>query len=210
MATSSALSSVRVESSEPVEVPTSPASPSGLGTFRALRHRNYRLFFVGQMISLVGTWLHNSVLIWLAGELTKESRWPSLWPSLVGAAQLLPVCLLGVWGGALVDRWPRRTLLVFTQVALAVLAVALGGLTFAGSVTVWHLLVIATLTGVVNASDMPARLAFLAEMVGREDLVNAVGLNSLLFNIARVAGPLAGSFLLPQWGPAWCFVLNGI
>src|SRR5262249_55159695 len=153
MATTGALSSARVETSEVGEAAPSPASPSGLGTFRALRHRNYRLFFVGRLFPWVAPGLLISVLIWLVADLPKNSTWPCLWPSVVGADHLLPVCLLGIWGGALADRWPRRTLLVFTQVALAVLAVALGALTFAGVETVWHLLIIATLTGVVNAID---------------------------------------------------------
>src|SRR5262245_7828588 len=185
----------------------SPRRSGGrLGTFRALRHRNYRLFFLGQMVSVVGSWMQLTALMWLAFHLTGTSRWPAL----VAAAQLIPCFLLGAWGGALADRWPRRALIFQTQTALLVLALALAALTFAGTATVWHLLAIAVASGVVNAVDLPARLAFLVEMVGKEDLVNAVGLNSLLFNIARAAGPALGAWVLPQWGPGACFLLNAL
>src|SRR6266508_884533 len=176
------------------------------GTFRALRHRNYRLFFLGQMVSVVGAWMQLTALMWLAFHLTGTSRWPAL----VAAAQLIPGFLLGAWGGALADRWPRRALIFQTQTALLVLALALAALAFAGTATVWHLLAIAAASGVVNAVDLPARLAFLVEMVGKEDLVNAVALNSLLFNVARAAGPALGAWVLPQWGPGACFLLNAL
>jgi len=175
-------------------------------TFRALRHRNYRLFFLGQIVSVVGSWMQLTALMWLAFHLTGTSRWPAL----VAAAQLIPCFLLGAWGGALADRWPRRALIFQTQTALLVLALALAALTFAGTATVWHLLGIAVASGVVNAVDLPARLAFLVEMVGKEDLVNAVALNSLMFNLARAAGPALGAWLLLHGGPAACFLLNAL
>src|SRR3954452_11307017 len=176
------------------------------GTFRALRHRNYRLFFLGQMVSVVGSWVQLTALMWLAFHLTGTSRWPAL----VAAAQLLPGFVLGAWGGALADRLPLRALIFQTQTLLLVLALALAGLAFAGVATVWHLLAIAAASGVVNAVDLPARLAFLVEMVGKEDLVNAVALNSLLFNLARAAGPALGAWLLLHGGPAACFLLNAL
>src|SRR5262245_19086011 len=176
------------------------------GTFRALRHRNYRLFFLGQMVSVVGSWVQLTALMWLAFRLTETSRWPAL----VAAAQQLPGFVLGAWGGALADRLPRRVLIIQTQTLLLVLALALAGLTFAGVATVWHLLAIAVASGVVNAVDLPARLAFLVEMVGKEDLVNAVALNSLMFNLARAAGPALGAWLLLHGGPAACFLLNAL
>src|SRR5437763_6829052 len=155
-----------------------------LATFRALRHRNYRLFFLGQMVSLLGSWLQMTALMWLASELTGTSRWPAL----VAAVQLVPGFLFGAWGGVLADRRPRRALILQTQAALLLLALLLAALVYAGVATVWHLLLIATAVGLVNAVDLPARLAFLVEMVGKDDLVNAVALNSLLFNVARASG----------------------
>ncbi len=178
----------------------------GRGPFRALRHRNYRLFFVGQSVSLVGSWVQMTALMWLAFDLTGTSRWPAL----VAAVQLAPAFLLGAWGGVLADCVPKRALVFQTQAALLLLALVLAGLVLAGAATVWHLLAISAAIGVVNAVDLPTRLAFLVEMVGREDLVNAVALNSLLFNVARAAGPALGALLLPVWGAGACFLLNAV
>jgi MFS family permease len=193
-------------SEPPAEVSAPTPLPAVLSTFRALRHRNYRLFFVGQAVSLVGTWVQITALMWLAYQLTGTSRWPSL----VAAAQLLPAFLFGAWGGVLADRRPRRRLLCQTQGALMALALTLAVLTWAGVATVWHLLLVATLTGLVNAVDLPVRLAFLVDMVGKDDVVNAVALNSLTFNVARTAGPALGGVLLLLQGPALCFLLNGL
>src|SRR5207249_3845212 len=119
--------------------------------------------------------------MWLTYELTSQYKWVAL----VSAAQILPTFLLGAWGGALADRWPKRTLILVTQAAYTVLALLLAGLVFAGAVEPWQLLVISVLNGVVQAVDLPARLAFVMDMVGRDDLINAVALNSVLFNVAR-------------------------
>jgi MFS family permease len=177
-----------------------------LDTFRALRHRNYRLYFVGQFISLTGTWLQAAALTWLAYDLTGQSRWPAL----VGAAQVLPTFVLGGWGGSLADRWPKRPLIFGAQALLLVLALLLAGLVLSGTATPWHLLAVAGACGLVNAVDLPARLAFVIEMVGRDDLVNAVALNSMLFNTARLVGPAASAILLPWLGPGLCFLFNGL
>jgi MFS family permease len=174
--------------------------------FRALRHRNYRLYFIGQLISVVGTWVQTTALMWLAYRLTGQSQWPAL----VGTAQILPTFFLGAWGGALADRVAKRTLILATQSALLVLAVLLGMLVLAGQVSPWHLLAVSLAAGVVNAIDLPARLSFVMDMVGREDLVNAVALNSLLFNAARVVGPAVGGLLLTRLGPGHCFLINGL
>jgi MFS family permease len=175
-------------------------------TFRALRHRNYRLYFFGQLISLTGSWVQTAALMWLAYALTGQSQWPAL----VLAAQVLPTSLLGAWGGILADRWPKRSLIFTTQAALLVLAVLLGVQVLYGRVTPWHLLAVSAASGVVNAIDLPARLAFVIEMVGRDDLLNAVALNSLLFNVARVVGPFLGTLVLAATGPGPCFLLNGL
>jgi MFS family permease len=185
--------------------PATPPRRWRLDTFRALRHRNYRLYFFGQLISLTGTWLQTAALTWLAYDMTGQSRWPAL----VGAVQVMPTFVLGGWGGTLADRWPKRPLIFGSQALLLVLALLLAGLVLSGTATVWHLLAVATACGLVNAVDLPARLAFVIEMVGREDLVNAVALNSLLFNTARLVGPAAAAVLL-RLGPGLCFLLNGL
>ncbi len=203
-------------------IPPSPPSSrlsqtSFLGrvdTFRALRHRNYRLYFCGQFVSVTGSWAQSAALMWLAYELTHENRWPAL----VGAMQVLPTSVLGAWGGSLADRQPKRALIFLTQASLLLLAVVLGGLVLLGQVTPWHLLAVATAAGIVNAIDLPARLAFVIDMVGRDDLPNAIALNSMLFNLARMLGPIVSGVLLTkigqgsmgQTGAGVCFLLNGL
>jgi len=193
-------------------------SPSSLRwrveTFRALRHRNYRLYFCGQFVSVTGSWAQSAALMWLAYELTHESRWPAL----VGAMQVLPTAVLGAWGGSLADRRPRRALIFLTQASLLLLAMLLGGLVLLGQVTPWHLLAVATAAGIVNAIDLPARLAFVIDMVGRDDLPNAIALNSMLFNLARMVGPIVSGILftlvgrggMGQTAAGVCFLLNGL
>ncbi|HEY7310105.1 MAG TPA: MFS transporter [Gemmataceae bacterium] len=183
-------------------------------TFRALRHRNYQLYFWGQFISVTGSWAQSAALTWLAYELTKES----LWPSLVGAMQVLPTFVLGVWGGSVADRWPKRPLIFLSQATLLLLAILLGTLVLMGHISPWHLLAVATAAGIVNALDLPARLAFVIDLVGREDLPNAIALNSLLFNTARMVGPAVSAVVFAQLGSGQtgqkaagvCFLLNGL
>jgi MFS family permease len=183
--------------------------------FRSLRHRNYRLYFLGQFVSVTGSWAQSAALTWLAYDLTKESSWPAL----VAAMQVLPTCVLGAWGGSLADRLPKRSLIFLAQATLLLLAVLLGVLALTGGVTSpWPLLAIATAAGIVNAIDLPARLAFVIDLVGREDLPNAIALNSMLFNVARCVGPIvsAGTFSLAeksasgQTAAGACFLLNGL
>ena len=180
-----------------------PADP---GTFRALRHRNYRLYFIGQIISLTGSWVQTAALTWLAYTLTEGSSLPAR----VTAAQVVPSLLLGAWGGSLADRLPKRSLIFASQAVLLLLAMALAGMVAFGLVSPVALLAAAVLIGVVNAIDTPARLAFVVDMVGRDDLMNAVALNSLVFNVARVVGPALGMLALPWVGLAGCFFLNGL
>jgi MFS family permease len=175
-------------------------------TFRALRHRNYRLYFFGQIVSLTGSWVQSTALTWLAYELTRQSRWAAL----VSAAQVVPTVLLGMYGGGLADRFPRRPLIFFTQSVFLVLALVLSAMASFGFATAWGLLTVALLIGVVNAVDTPARLAFVIDMVGREDLVNAIALNSLVFNIARAVGPAISAPLLAHGRSGECFLVNGL
>jgi MFS family permease len=187
-----------------------PPQGGGLGLlatpFRSLRHRNYRLYFFGQLVSLTGTWMQTTALMWLAYELTHQSKWPAI----ITAAGWIPTFLLGAWGGSLADRWPKRTLLLLTQSALLILALVLAGLVILGAATPSELLVIALANGLVQVVDFPARLTFVMDMVGREDLMNAVGLNSMLFNVTRAIGPAVAGWLLVGLGPGLCFLLNSL
>jgi MFS family permease len=175
-------------------------------TFQALRHRNYCLYFFGQLVSLTGSWLQTTALMWLAWTLTGSSRWTAL----VGLGGILPSLPLAPLGGILADHCSKRNLIFATQALLLVQSLALAGLAWLGLLTPTLLLVCSLAAGIVNAVDVPARMAFVMDMVGRSDLVNAVGLNSLLFNVARVAGPAIGALLLPLVGPALCFLLNSL
>ncbi|GAC1392600.1 MAG: MFS transporter [Ktedonobacteraceae bacterium] len=177
-----------------------------LRTFSALRHRNFRLFWIGQLISLTGTWMQTTGQAWLVLQLT-HSAWLL---GLVGALQFLPVMLLALFGGVIADRVPKRKLLLFTQSFATVQAIILWLLVVTGTVQLWHILVLALMLGITNALDMPTRQAFVVEMVGREDLPNAVALNSSLFNMARILGPGLGGLLIAWLGVTPLFLLNAI
>jgi MFS family permease len=185
---------------------TTPAVRGALHWRGALRHRNFRLFWFGQLISLVGTWMQAIAQAWLVLLLTHDP----LWLGFVAAVQFLPVLVLGLFGGVIADVLPKRTTLVGTQAASMLLAFVLAVLTFANVAQVWHILVLAALLGIVNAVDMPTRQAFVVEMVGREDVTNAVGLNSAVFNAARIVGPAIGGILIGALGVTACFFLNGL
>ena len=177
-----------------------------LRVWNAFRHRNYRLFFAGQLVSLIGTWMQSVGQGWLVLILTDD---PFVL-GLVAAAQFLPVLILGLFGGLIADYLPKRRTLVATQVAQMLLAASLAVLTATGSVQVWHVLVLALLLGVTNAIDMPTRQSFVVEMVGREDIGNAVGLNSAMFNAGRIVGPAVAGLTIAAVGVAACFVLNAL
>ena len=177
-----------------------------LRTFLALRHRNFRLFWFGQLISLIGTWMQSIGQAWLVLELT-HSAWLL---GVVGALQFLPVMLLSLFGGVLADRLPKRKVLLFTQSFAMLQAVLLWALVASGQVQIWHVLVLAALLGLTNSLDMPTRQAFVVEMVGREDLTNAIALNSSLFNMARIVGPGIGGLIIAWLGVAPLFLLNAI
>src|SRR5437867_195175 len=176
------------------------------GMLRALRHRNFQLFFSGQLISLIGTWMQNIAQAWLVYRLTGS---PVLLGT-VGFAGQIPVFLLAPIGGALADRYHRRRIVLITQTSAMVLALILAALTLTGTVQVWHVLVLSALLGVVNAFDIPTRQSFLVEMVGREDLMNAIALNSSMFNGARVVGPAVAGILVAAIGEGWCFFANAV
>ncbi len=177
-----------------------------LRTFVALRHRNFRLFWFGQLISLIGTWMQSIGQAWLVLELT-HSAWLL---GVVGALQFLPVMLLSLFGGVLADRFPKRRVLLFTQSFAMVQAAVLWILVASGHIQVWEVLVLASLLGFTNSFDMPTRQAFVVEMVGREDLPNAVALNSSIFNMARIIGPGLGGLIIAFVGIAPLFFLNAV
>jgi MFS family permease len=187
--------------------PTSPASTPNVGVFRSLRHRNYRLFFGGQTVSLVGTWITRIATSWLVYRLTGSV----LLLGLVSFCGQIPTLILAPFAGVLVDRWNRHRILVVTQVLSMLQSFALAGLSFAGIITVRDLLMLQMAQGVINAFDTPARQSFVVEMVSdRADLPNAIALNSSMVNLSRVIGPSIGGIIIAAVGEAWCFLIDGL
>lgn len=175
-------------------------------TFAALKHPNYRLWFGGQLISLFGTWMQITAQSFLVFELTHS-------PAYLGYVSFafgLPSWFFMLYGGVIADRVPRRTLLIITQCSMMMLALILAAVTFAGTVQPWHIVIFVLGLGLANAFDAPARQAFVIELVDREDITNAVALNSTLFNMSSVVGPAAAGVVYMLLGPAWCFTLNGL
>lgn len=188
------------------EISVRPAAPSALALFRALRHRNYRLFFAGQLVSLMGTWMQSVAQSWLVYTMTHS-------PLLLGLTSFcaqVPVFFMSPFGGTISDRLDRRRLLIVTQGLAMVQATVLAGLTLMHIVTVWEIVSLALTLGLINSFDIPARQAFTIEMVGREDLRNAISLNSVMFNLARVIGPGAAGLLIATAGEGVCFAMNAI
>jgi MFS family permease len=174
---------------------------------RALHHRNYRLFFIGQSISLIGTWMTRIATSWLVYRLTGSA----LLLGLVGFAGQIPSFLLAPFAGVLIDRWDRHRLLVVTQILAMLQSAALAGLTLAGVINIWHVLALSLCQGLINAFDMPARQAFVVEMVEkREDMANAIALNSSMVNAARLLGPSIGGVIIAAVGEGWCFTLDAV
>jgi MFS family permease len=174
--------------------------------FRSLQHRNFQLFFAGQLVSLIGTWMQSTAQLWLVYRLTKSAALLGVF----GFANQLPILLLAWLGGYVGDRYNRHRAVILTQAAAMILAFLLAALTLTGVIQVWEVIGIAFLVGVVNAFDVPIRQAFLVQMVGKEDLPNAIALNSSIFNGARVIGPAIAGFAIAWVGEGWCFFLNGV
>ena len=192
---------------------TEPGAARGLAsrsrfhdTIRSLKHRNFQLFFSGQSISLIGTWMDNVAEAWLVYRLTGSS----LLLGTVAFAGQIPVFLLSPLGGMVADRFNRRKVVIATQVAFMIFAFILAMLTLTKRVTVTEVIILAALMGGVNAFDIPARQSFLVEMVGREDLMNAIALNSTIFNGARIIGPAIAGILVASIGEGWCFFANSV
>jgi MFS family permease len=175
-------------------------------SLRAFRHRNYRLFFAGQLTSLVGTWMQTVAQSWLVYRLTGSATLLGL----VGFASQFPIFLLSPVAGAVADMYPRRRTMIVIQSLMMLLAFPLAVLTLMHRIQVSHVIVLAILLGFVNAFDIPVRQSFVAEMVGREDLINAIALNSSMMNGARIIGPAVAGILVSVVGEGWCFFLNGL
>lgn len=186
--------------------PIARKSLSWQQTFVALKHRNYRLWFIGQTVSLIGTWMQTTAQGFLIFQLTHSS----VYLGYVGFASGLPSWLFMLYGGVIADRVPRRNLMVITQSVMMILAFILATLTFLNIVQPWHIILLALLLGTANAFDAPARLALVPELVEREDLSNAIALNASMFNLGTVIGPAIAGVAYALAGPAWCFTLNGI
>jgi MFS family permease len=181
-------------------------SPRLREAFRALRYYNFRLFFAGQLISLVGTWMQTVAQSWLVYRMTGSSALLGF----VGFSSQIPVFLFAPLGGVFADRYNRHRMIIATQTISMVLALILATLTLTGHVQIWHLFVLSAALGIVNAFDIPARQAFFQEMVGRGDLINAIALNSSMFNSARIVGPAIAGLLVAWIGEGWCFFVNGV
>jgi MFS family permease len=185
---------------------TKPVPSRWATTLRALRHRNFQLFFGGQLISLIGTWMQTVAQSWLVYRLTGSA----LLLGAVGFSSQIPVFLTAPIGGITADRVNRKRLVIATQTASMILAGILAWLTRTGRVQVWHIFVLGALLGVVNAFDIPGRQSFLVDMVGKEDLMNAIALNSSMFNGARIIGPAVAGILVARIGEGWCFAANAV
>lgn len=177
-----------------------------LRTFSAFQHYNFRLYFFGLLISVIGLWAQNVAQSWLVYELTHSA----LMLGVVTVVMAIPAWIFGPWAGVVVDRTPRRALLLITQTVLMLQAFSLAALTFSGRIAVEHIIALSIVRGVANAFDMPARHAIIVELVGKNDLSNAIALNSTMFSLARTFGPALGGVIIAILGTAWAFTINGI
>lgn len=175
-------------------------------TFLALKHRNYRLWFWGQLTSLFGSWMQSTALVFLVFELTKSPAFLGL----VGFAAGAPTWLFMLPAGVVADRVPRRRVMILTQTAMMVLALLAAVLVFSGAIRPWHIVLLALGFGTANSFDAPARQAFVQELVPMEDITNAIALNSAMFNSSAALGPAVGGMIYAAIGPAWCFFINGL
>ena len=182
--------------------------PSNLNTFKAFSHRNYRIYWTGMLVSQTGSWMQMLGQQWLVLQLTDSA----LWLGIIGFCSSIPVLLFSVYAGALADRMNKRHLIIITQAAAMMQALVLAILTSTGLVQTWHVVLCALALGIINAFDRPTRQSFVVELVGREDLPNAIALNSMIFNGSRIFGPsLAGILIaIPRIGPAGAFWVNAV
>jgi MFS family permease len=197
---------------ESIEIQAEATVPKGYGgpkAFRALRHRNYRLFFVGQLISIIGTWMQATALPLLIVQTAPQN--PELWLGINGLLPLIPLIPLALIAGSLVDRYPKRTIVVWTQTVMMLQAFALAALSWSGIIQMWQILTLTFISGAANAIDVPARQAFVMEMVGDpDDLSSGIALNSAIFNLGRAIGPVLAGLLIAVLGYGAAFLVNGI
>ena len=175
-------------------------------SFPALTHDNFRIYWLGQCVSLIGTWMQNIGQTWLVFSLTGSP----LLVGLLGAIQFLPITIFSLFAGVVIDKYPKRTILLITQFTSMVLAITLSILVFTHTVRYEYILVLALILGFTNTVDLPTRQSFTIEMAGKQDLMNAIALNSATFNLARIIGPAVGALILASLGAEWCFLLNGL
>ncbi|ODA38897.1 MFS transporter [Desulfosporosinus sp. BG] len=175
-------------------------------TYPALTQRNFRYYWFGQCISMIGTWIQATAQQWLVYTLTKSA----LLLGLLGVAQFGPVMFLSLFAGVFIDRYPKKNLIILTQISLMLQAFILSFLVWSGHVTYWNVLILAVLLGLVNTLDQPTRQSFIPELVERKDLRSAIGLNSAIFNVARMIGPAIAAVLMDKYGAGPLFFLNGI
>lgn len=174
--------------------------------FIALKHKNFRYYWIGMCISLIGTWMQNIAQPWLAYTLTNS---PFLL-SLIGIVQFTPMLILSLFAGVIIDKFSKKKILIFTQSASLIITLILAILVWTGRVQYWHILIMATALGLVNTIDMPSRQSIIIELVGKEDLMNAIALNSMVFNLARIIGPAIAGIVMGYTGIAVCFFVNAI
>lgn len=175
-------------------------------TFISLRHRNFRIFWLTQCISLMGTFMQRAAQVWLIYTITKSP----LKVGLLGVCQFAPFLFLSLFAGVIVDRFPKRRIIILTQILFMLQAFALSSLVFLGTARYWEILILSALFGVCQTFDMPARQSYFIEIVGKEDIMNAVSLNSTIVNLAKIIGPAAAGFAMAGLGPGFCFLVNGL
>jgi MFS family permease len=174
--------------------------------FTALKHKNFRYYWIGMCVSLIGTWMQNIAQPWLAYTLTNS---PFLL-SLIGIVQFTPMLIFSLFAGVIIDKFSKKKILLFTQTASLVITLVLAILVWTGKIQYWHILIMATMLGIVNTIDMPSRQSIIIELVGKEDLMNAIALNSMVFNLARIVGPAIAGIVMGYAGIAVCFFANSI
>ena len=175
-------------------------------TFSAFKHRNYRLYFCGQLVSLIGTWMTSTAQGWLVYQLTGSKALLGI----VSAAGTAPMLVFSTWGGWAADHFPKRSVLIGTQIGMMILSFVMAGLVWTKVIVPWEIIVLGMFGGVAMAFDMPARQSFVVEIASREDLMNAISLNSAMFNGARIVGPAVAGFLMAKVGIALCFFIDGV
>lgn len=176
------------------------------GNFPALTHRDFRYFWTGQCISLLGTWMQRTAQQWLVYSITKSP----LLLGILGVFQFLPALLFSLFAGVIIDRFPKKNILIITQSILMLQSLILAFLVWSGYVRYWHILLLGAILGFVNTFDMPTRQSFFIELVGKKDLVNAIALNSTIVNLAKIVGPAIAGLIMTCLGAAGCFLLNGV